>query len=609
MSPESLNATLIPFLFAVGSVALGALLALLPGVGARSLGPVQTFSVAAALTVVIVHLIPESADSLGMWALVGFSAGLVAPLFIEALLDRIARMRVTASPFDHDVITAEVGFAGLLIHQVGDGIGLWVTSGTAESSLNAAFALSAHTVPLATLFVLRFATLKGRRSALIHAGGLAAASAVGIIIGAIVPGDVISQFNPWVEAVVAGLLLHVITHDLHIEKNRTTVIKIFDMAALVIGVGVTLLASHQHGSTHEAEHSGIGREAFLHAVFDLAIASAPVLFAGLVGAAAIQAAAVPLRRALARAGGRAGEIRGSLLGAVGPTAASSVLGVAKRLQKYGSNAALVVAFVLAVPALGLETVGMTWQFLGWQLAAGRLVGAVAIAIVVAALVARFARPRVENETAGAAVESVTDDTVGLSGFVRAFDEMLLHVSPWMVVGLIAAAYVQTLMPADQVATLSRMGLDVPLLLIAAVPTYVGAASVTPLAAVLLAKGVSPGAVVGALAIGPAINLAVINFVRRSYGVRAMWVLLAGCLAVGVVLAYGVNAAVPAVQAIAPDADHEHGFLSIAVAVLLLAFTARSLWQTGLRAWVSSLLGMSPDDAEHGHGSGHHGHAH
>ncbi|MCC6743287.1 MAG: hypothetical protein IT175_05435, partial [Acidobacteria bacterium] len=156
MNPDLLNAMLVPFLFAVGSVALGSLLALLPGVGARSLGPIQTFSVAAALTVVIVHLIPESADVLGLWALVGFAAGLVAPLAIEALLERIARMRLTASPLDHDVITAEVGFAGLLVHQVGDGIGLWVTSGTGESSLNAAFALSAHTVPLATLFVLRF---------------------------------------------------------------------------------------------------------------------------------------------------------------------------------------------------------------------------------------------------------------------------------------------------------------------------------------------------------------------------------------------------------------------------------------------------------------------
>lgn len=610
MSPESLNAIFVPFLFAVGSVALGALLALLPGVGARSLGPIQTFSVAAALTVVLVHLIPESADSLGMWALVGFAAGLVAPLFIEGLLDRIARLRASSSPLDHDVITAEVGFAGLLIHQVGDGVGLWVTSGSGETSLNAAFALSAHTVPLATLFVLRFATLKGRRSALVHAAGLAAASAIGILIGSIVPGEVISQFNPWIEAVVAGLLLHVITHDLHIEKDRTTVIKILDMAALVIGVGVTLLASQQHGIIgHEAEHAGIGREAFLHAIFDLAVESAPVLLIGLAGAALVQLTSARLRDACMRLGGSAPALRGAALGAVAPIHASHPLRLATRLHLGGRGGGLVIAFLFAAPALGIESLALTWKFLGAELSLIRLLGAAILAILVGLLVSSLSRRRAPSGISEAAPVEPGEGWIGVRALARAFDELLLHVAPWMVVGLIAAAYVQTLMPAEQVVALTRLGLDVPLMIVVAIPTYIGAATATPLAAVLLAKGVSPGAVVAGLVIGPALNLAVITFLRRTIGARVSWVILVAATGAAMGMAYTINAVHHGTPRVESPIDHEHGIVATVAAVAVLAFTARSLWQTGLRAWVSSLLGISASDGGQGQGHGHHGHVH
>lgn len=52
-------------LFAIGSVAIGAAAALAPGIGRRALGAIQTFAIAAAITVVVVHLIPESAESIG----------------------------------------------------------------------------------------------------------------------------------------------------------------------------------------------------------------------------------------------------------------------------------------------------------------------------------------------------------------------------------------------------------------------------------------------------------------------------------------------------------------------------------------------------------------
>lgn len=609
MTSFSLNAVLVPFAFAVGSVALGALLALLPGIGARTLGPIQTFAVAAALTVVLVHLIPESADSLGVWALVGFGAGMVAPLFIEGALDWIVRFRAGAKPLDHDTITAEVGFAGLLVHQVGDGFGLWLTSGAADVGLNASFALSAHTVPLATLFVLRLAMLKGRTSALFHAGGLAAASAVGILMGSIVPADVIAPFNPWIEAVVAGLLLHVITHDLHVEQHRTTVVKFFDMAALVFGVGITLLASHQPASGGH-EHTSVGREAFLRSLADLSVQSAPVLFAGLAISAAVQATGGTLRSAWIRAGSAASDAcRGIAVALRGPASSARVVPVSQSLFAASAGPGLIAAFLVAAPSLGVDALLLMWRFFDARLALARFGAAAVAALLVGVTVAVFARgnggaPRHESEP----VRDASAPPAGvIRRFVHAFDGMLLHAAPWMVLGLMVAAYVQTLIPGEQISALARNGLDVVLVAAAAVPTYVGAASATPLAAVLVSKGVSPGAAFAGLVIGPATNLASIYVIRRMFGARAAWAGLAMLVAVGLGCGFAINAAsldVPSHVAVAHAGTY--GIAGLAAAVAMHAFTARSLWQTGLRAWVTSLVGVVHDG---GHPSEAHHHAH
>ena len=47
-----------------------------------------------------------------------------------------------------------------------------------------------------------------------------------------------------------------------------------------------------------------------------------------------------------------------------------------------------------------------------------------------------------------------------------------------------------------------------------------ASSATPLAAVLIAKGVSPGAVLSGLLLGPATNIATLAWLRKAFGKRA-----------------------------------------------------------------------------------------
>ena len=79
---------------------------------------------------------------------------------------------------------------------------------------------------------------------------------------------------------------------------------------------------------------------------------------------------------------------------------------------------------------------------------------------------------------------------------------------------------QATLTQDALVSMAGSGADIFVVTLLAVPSYVCASSATPLAAVLLAKGISPGAVLCGLLLGPATNLATLAWLRRAYGPRA-----------------------------------------------------------------------------------------
>jgi len=66
-------------------------------------------------------------------------------------------------------------------------------------------------------------------------------------------------------------------------------------------------------------------------------------------------------------------------------------------------------------------------------------------------------------------------------------------------------------------------MDVPLFALLGIPMYVCASGATPLAAVLIHKGVSPGAAIAFLLTGPATNITTFGVLSRLHGRKAAWV--------------------------------------------------------------------------------------
>jgi hypothetical protein len=232
---------LLPAAVAVAAVTLGLFLGLLPTGRARLAGPLRSFALAAALTVVVTHLLPEAFVELGAPALFVFAAATA----VSAWARVVGRL---AGGGEHSHAGLKAGYAGLVVHHVGDGLGLGAygaATGEGHAHTDVLLALAVHTVPLVAVVSFAFRASGGTRSAVLASSGLAAASVLGVGLSGLVPSDLTHSLNGWIAAAVAGLLVHVVTHDLARDLPETHGARLLDLAAVALGVGVSLLGGEE----------------------------------------------------------------------------------------------------------------------------------------------------------------------------------------------------------------------------------------------------------------------------------------------------------------------------------------------------------------------------
>jgi len=116
------------------------------------------------------------------------------------------------------------------------------------------------------------------------------------------------------------------------------------------------------------------------------------------------------------------------------------------------------------------------------------------------------------------------------GYGRMFED-LAH---WLVLGFALAGLVAALFPPDLLDRYIGAGPWTMLLMLAVgLPMYVCATASTPVAAVLIAKGLSPGAALVFLLAGPATNAATMAVVARDLGRKSLVLYLASIAVVAV----------------------------------------------------------------------------
>jgi len=166
----------------------------------------------------------------------------------------------------------------------------------------------------------------------------------------------------------------------------------------------------------------------------------------------------------------------------------------------------------------------------------------------------------------------------------AFGELLGDIGKWLLFGMLLAALIDVLLPADVFAA-SGLGevSSLLLMLVVGIPIYICASASTPVAAALVLKGLSPGAALVFLLAGPATNAATLAVLFKFLGRSATLVYLLLIATCSLLFGWLVNRlyAFSGLDLTAWAAEmHPHAsILETVAAVVLLVLIARSVWQS------------------------------
>lgn len=218
-------------------------------------------------------------------------------------------------------------------------------------------------------------------------------------------------------------------------------------------------------------------------------------------------------------------LNASLLGVPMPLCSCGVLPTGISLFRNGASRGSTNSFLISTPQTGVDSILVTYSMLGMPFAIIRPIIALITGFVGGVLTNLFVRENKQEEPINQPIEENGPRT--FSFMMRfAFIEFLQDISKWLIIGLLAAAFLATLLPDDFFSLyVSNPYLSMLIVLLASIPLYVCATASVPIAAVLLMKGLAPGAVLVFLMAGPATNAASLTVIGKVLGKKTTLIYL------------------------------------------------------------------------------------
>ncbi|HKY38197.1 MAG TPA: hypothetical protein VJN18_19780 [Polyangiaceae bacterium] len=539
---------LLALVVAVLAVALGAALTAVSGTRPTVLGLLRTFAATAAAVVVLTHLLPDALSGAGLWGALAFLVGLLAPLGLHTLTERLASRKLGLSGAR---LALEAGFLGLLVHHVGDGLGIGAYAalpGGVLEHLDVILALIAHTVPLVAVVTLAYRGEYGLSVALKRACALALASVLGVLVSFAVPGAALAAASAWIGALVSGVLLHVVTHDWLEDLPKSEGARALDLLAAGSGLSLVLLGSHEPGHTEAGS-------ALLESALVTAQRSAPFLLIGL-------ALTFTLRDRLQAELGRLGK---SL-----PIRVGTRLGFA-----FGADGL----------ALSLTSYGVVWTLAALL--------ATAVVPLVAGAVAMLAVAIAGEEAAKDTAHRLEQTPLEVTDRLRRFDR---STAIWVVAVALAAVF-QSALPSG--ALLGSLGSVSELLVSGTLGMLLGTGGPSVIAlGALTDKGLSPGAALLGALLSSALGFGVLRSLWRQIGPRALLPTLIWLVCLTAAIGIGINQVAPVPSPLRLPANVSR----VSLAILLLLVLVRAQ-RVGVRRWLAGWFAEGAD-TDHHHGYSH-----
>jgi uncharacterized protein len=573
---------------------------------------------------VLLDVIPHALAESDLLALLFMVAGFTLPSLAERLLNFGVRQT-------HFVVMV-LAMLGVAMHSVLDGSALAQSNGQGGGLLG--YGVVLHQLPV-SLMVWWVLSDRARSVPWMVLAAMALMTVVGYLaeptMFALLPARAAMLF----EALVGGSLLHVVAHPAH-DHDPTHEhepghphVQATHPHDHAHDHGHTHGHAHDHAQEHGHAHShaagattvpapwtnglgallGVVLLAVLHisragaegtlpmietwrTFWALCLESAPAVLLAYVAAGVVYAWLPTGSIAWISRGSRLRQgVAGMAVGLPLPICSCGVVPLYQQLVQQGASTTAAVAFLIATPELGIDAILLSVPLLGTPFAVVRVIAAAVAAITVAMLMGRLIkRPR---RSLPLLSESKPATTSTRDKFVQAAEsglgDMVDHTAPWILVGLIVAAIASPVLAGSWITSLPY-GVDVVAFALVGLPLYICASASTPLVAVLVAAGVSPGAGLALLLTGPATNVATIGILTRMHGQRFAWLFALSMIACAVVLGLVVNLVLPGLPATQPPIEQEVAGTPVQlIAVTLVgALYAAAVLRRGIRGFLSEL---------------------
>jgi uncharacterized membrane protein YraQ (UPF0718 family)/copper chaperone CopZ len=257
-------------------------------------------------------------------------------------------------------------------------------------------------------------------------------------------------------------------------------------------------------------------------------------------------------------------LRAALIGIPLPLCSCGVIPTGVSIHKNGASKGAAISFLISTPQTGVDSIMVTYSLLGIPFAVVRPV----VALVTGVFGGFFTNkndshnPESNGETISVA-ENKKIKNPFTEIFRYAFVDFLQDIAKWLVIGLLIAALIAVIVPDDFFASyIHNDFVGMLIILMASIPVYVCATSSVPIAAVLMLKGISPGAALVFLMAGPATNAATISVIGNAMGRKTLFTYLATLIVGALLSGLFIDYLLPRewfTQALHTH-QHEHGLL-------------------------------------------------
>jgi len=235
-----------------------------------------------------------------------------------------------------------------------------------------------------------------------------------------------------------------------------------------------------------------------------------------------------------------------------PLCSCGVIPTAVSLRKNGASKGAVLSFLISTPESGIDSIAISYALLDPLMTVFR-----PIAAFVTAIVAGISENILGRKEQGSVIQQARmceccgEGEQGHHnhsfaqkfryGMHYAFVDLLGDVAKWLILGIIIGGIISYFVPQSFIENFLGSGWQAMLvMLLVGLPLYVCASASTPIAAALIAKGMSPGVALVFLLAGPGTNVAGILAVGKFLGKRSLVIYLASLSICAVVMGLLLN---------------------------------------------------------------------